>query len=73
MSNKAVTGTPLKEIRESQGFSQRSLAEKAGVPRSVIQYTEAGQRVPHGTTLHKLARALNVTVDELLAVAEDAA
>jgi transcriptional regulator with XRE-family HTH domain len=73
MSNQAVTCSPLRAIRESKGYSQRRLAAKSGVPRSVIQSAEAGVTVPHGTTLHKLARELDCSIAELCVPAEGAA
>jgi XRE family transcriptional regulator, fatty acid utilization regulator len=56
----------LKTLRLKVGLSQNDLAEKSGVNVDNIQNAEQGRRVPRVEILLKLARALGVTVDELL-------
>jgi transcriptional regulator with XRE-family HTH domain len=57
----------LKRLREQRGLSQLALAQKAGVAQAYISEMEAGQKKNPGIeTLRKLARALKVTVGELL-------
>jgi transcriptional regulator with XRE-family HTH domain len=56
----------LAKLRRSKGFSQRGLAEEAGVSPSSVYEIEVGRRMPHPSTLRKIARALNVEVVDLL-------
>ncbi len=54
----------LKEIRLSQDLSVPKLVELSGVPRRTIQDIEKNDDCKVSTAL-KLAKALNVTLDEL--------
>lgn len=56
----------LRRLREEQGFSLRKLAAKADVHYVSLIRLEAGQFDPRLSTLYKLAKALNVTVAELI-------
>jgi XRE family transcriptional regulator of biofilm formation len=59
--------TVLKEMREARGWSQRDLAAKAKVTGAYIAQLETGVRTnPTIDTLRKLAKALKVTVGELV-------
>lgn len=56
----------LREIRERRGVSLRALKQASGVAVSSLARFEAGQGDPQLSTLRKLAKALNVTVAELI-------
>ena len=56
----------LREIRERKGVSLRALKRASGVAVSSLALFEAGQGDPQLSTLRKLAKALNVTVAELI-------
>lgn len=56
----------LKEIREYQGISQKSLANLLNVSPSNIYNYETGRTEPSTEILCKLANQLNVTVDYLI-------
>ena len=56
----------LREIRERKGVSLRVLKRASGVAVSSLARFEAGQGDPQLSTLRKLAKALNVTVAELI-------
>lgn len=56
----------LKNLREKLGYSQKELADLALVSQSVIGHIEANNRCPRTDTLQKIAKALGVTVSELL-------
>lgn len=59
-------GYKIKETRERCGLTQSQLAEKSGVSRMTICALENGrERVTTTKTLIKIAKAMNVTVDEL--------
>lgn len=56
----------LAKLRRSKGFSQRGLAEEAGVSPSSVYEIEAGRRKANPSTLRKIAGALGVEVVDLL-------
>jgi transcriptional regulator with XRE-family HTH domain len=58
-------GVKVKQVRESRGWTQETLAGKAGLDRSYIAGIEAGLRNPSTRALSKLARALSVTLSAL--------
>lgn len=58
----------LKELRAAAGMSQQSLAVAAGLSVSLASQIERGSRSdPRISTTAALARALGVTLDELMA------
>jgi len=59
-------GKNLKRIRTAKKLSQGAIARKLKVHRAYISGIENGKRNPTLTTIDKLAKALNVSVDELL-------
>ncbi len=60
----------LKEIRVRHGLTQDKLAEISNVPRICICRYEAGQYQPSMANAVKLAKALDVSIEELLGQAE---
>lgn len=58
-------GTILKK-RQERGLSQEKLAEQVGVSRQAVSKWEVGDAIPDTDKLIPLARALGITVDELL-------
>jgi transcriptional regulator with XRE-family HTH domain len=56
----------LRQIRERKGVSLRALKQMSGVAVSSLARFEAGQGDPQLSTLRKLAKALSVTVAELI-------
>jgi|SRR5215207_5589024 len=57
--------TRLKQLREEAVLTVHELAEASGVSDDTISKIENGQRVARPNTLRKLARALNVSPQEL--------
>lgn len=55
----------IKDLRENGGYSQKSLADKAGVAQATVHYIESGGNATQ-RTLQKLAAALGVSVADLL-------
>ena len=55
----------LGEIRGKRGVAAAALAREAGVSRQTIYAMEAGDYVPNTVVALRLARALDVTVEEL--------
>src|SRR5437762_801233 len=75
MSNEDPGGSPaashlarnLVNLRRTRGLTQDMLAREAGVPRSTIANLESGDGNPSLAVLVKVAQALAVPIDELLA------
>ena len=60
----------LRRLRKKAGLSQSGLSKKAGVPLRSVQNWEQGQRKPRIDVLLRLARALGVQVETLIADVE---
>ena len=58
----------LKALRIGKKMSQKALAEKLGVSKSVVSFYESGERLPSYDVLIKISRIFNVTTDYLLDV-----
>ena len=61
-------GQRLAEIRKARGLTQTRLGKVLGVSQRVITYYEVESSQPPGPLLGEIARALRVSVDELLGV-----
>jgi XRE family transcriptional regulator, regulator of sulfur utilization len=57
----------IKALRETRGLSQQQIAKAAGIPRATWTHLESGAANPTLTVLIKVANALQVRLDELLA------
>jgi transcriptional regulator with XRE-family HTH domain len=57
----------IKAIRETRGLSQQQIAKAAGIPRATWTHLESGAGNPTLAVLVKVAAALEVRLDELLA------
>lgn len=67
MKNEVIQfGKKLKEARLKKKLSQGDVARILGVHRSYISGLERGRRNPSLLTVHKVANALGVKIDELL-------
>ena len=65
-------GDRLRDLRKRSLLTQRELADKSGVGVTTIIRIERNQVEPHGSTIRKLAEALEVEPQELVRRAEDA-
>lgn len=59
-------GKRLAQLRKARGFTQDELGNKVGVSRRVIAYYEGETNYPPAHLLIPIAKALKVSVDELL-------
>lgn len=59
-------GNKLKELRTQAGLTQKQLAEKLQVTKSVVSYYELQERYPSPEILIKLSNIFHVTTDYLL-------
>ena len=57
---------PLLVWREYRGITQEVLAKKAEVGKSYISQIESGRKMGSVTVLAKIARVLNVDIDDLV-------
>jgi transcriptional regulator with XRE-family HTH domain len=57
----------LRLLRQQRGLTQEALAEKAGVSVDAVTRIESGRRSPRLDTLERLAAALAVNLQELVA------
>jgi len=60
-------GGAIRKRRRRLGLSQGALALKANVPRVSIQRYESDSTVPSVDRVHQIAKALDTTVDNLIA------
>lgn len=57
----------MRILRESKGLTQAVLAQRAGVPQSVISDIESGKtKAPRIDTIKAIAAVLGVTMDEIV-------
>lgn len=66
------TRTQLNEIRQERGISASQLAKHAGVSRQTIYAIEAGDYVPNTALALQLAKLLEVRVEDLFQLENDA-
>lgn len=59
-------GSTLKELRIQANLTQKQLANRIGVTKSVISYYELQERYPSPEVLIKLANIFHVSTDYLL-------
>ncbi|MGN1083857.1 MAG: helix-turn-helix domain-containing protein [Lachnospiraceae bacterium] len=62
----AELGENLKNVREQKGYTQQTLADHLYVTRQAISRWEGGSRYPDLMTAKKMARFLEVSLDDLL-------
>jgi len=64
--NKYVTGAVIRKLREDKGMTQKELAEKIYVSSKTVSKWETSQGFPDISLLEPLAKALGISVIELL-------
>ena len=65
--NNYVTGKVIKDLREAGSMTQTELGELLGVSNKAISKWETGKGLPDITLIEPLAKALHISVAELLA------
>ena len=67
MSNNQNLANNIKKLREAKGLSQEKLARLADVANNTLIKMESGEnQTPTLDTLKKVAKALDVSVDDLI-------
>lgn len=59
-------GLFIRSFRQSNDESLQSLADRSGVSRSMISQIESGQKSPTIVTLAKLAKAMNISLEDFV-------
>lgn len=67
MLNNKDFGTKIADLRKKKGLTQAQLAEILNISNKTVSRWETGEGYPEITLLSPLARALSVSLDELLA------
>lgn len=58
-------GKRIVKARNSKGMSQEKLAANSGIDRSHMGFIEQGRRKPTLSTLHKIAKSLDISLEQL--------
>ena len=61
-----ITGTTIKKLRESKGITQQQLSQEIGVSDKAVSKWETAKGLPDITLIEPLAKALGVSVMELI-------
>ena len=61
-----ITGNAIKQFREAKSFTQSELADRIGVTAKAVSKWETGKGLPDITLIEPLAKALSVSVMELM-------
>lgn len=61
-----ITGATIKRLREAKGITQSQLAEEIGVSSKAVSKWETAKGLPDITLIEPLAKALGVSVMELM-------
>lgn len=61
-----ITGTTIKKLRETKGFTQQQLAQEIGVSDKAVSKWETAKGLPDITFIEPLAKCLGVSVMELM-------
>jgi XRE family transcriptional regulator, regulator of sulfur utilization len=60
-------GANVKQLRGARGFTQQQMARLSGLPRATWSNLESGSANPTLAVIHRVAGALQVSLEELLA------
>ncbi|MEX2398637.1 MAG: helix-turn-helix transcriptional regulator [Candidatus Saccharimonadales bacterium] len=58
-------GKRIVEARNARGMSQEKLAADSGIDRSHMGFIEQGRRKPTLSTLYKIAKSLDISLERL--------
>lgn len=64
--NNYITGTTIRNLREKRGLTQAQLGERIGVGSKAVSKWETGKGLPDISLIDPLAKALGVSVIELM-------
>ena len=58
-------GEIIRTAREEKNLNQSQLAAKAGISQAPVNYLETGKRNPGFTTIVKIAKVLDLNLEDL--------
>ncbi|MFC1684369.1 helix-turn-helix domain-containing protein [Pseudomonadota bacterium] len=61
-----LVGTRIRAIRSKRNLTQQQLADLADIPRATLATVEKDDANPSLAVVHKIATALNMTIDDLI-------
>ncbi|MEO5377829.1 MAG: XRE family transcriptional regulator [Magnetococcus sp. DMHC-6] len=61
-----LVGTRIRAVREQRKLTQQQLADQAGIPRATLATVERDDSNPSLIVVFKVARALDMTIDQLV-------
>ena len=61
-----IIGKNIKQIRKQKQITQKLVADSLGVSRQAVCMWETGKRDPKASTLNRMAKLFEVSVDEIL-------
>lgn len=64
-----TTANKIRHIREGMDMTQQEFAHEIGVTQAAISQIEEGKRVPSRTTLEKISKRFNTSIDSILDIA----
>lgn len=70
MNNNTV-GNLIKNARLNKGYTQKEIAELLGVTDKAVSKWECGRSYPDITLIESISRELNISVNQLVGVADD--
>src|SRR3990172_10946493 len=65
---KETIGQRIARLRKERGYTQTELAEKTGIPQTLITDYERDKLRLHAEMVIRFAQALEVTTDEILGI-----
>jgi transcriptional regulator with XRE-family HTH domain len=66
MSSRGGEKMNLRDIRKSKGLTMKQVADAAQISEAAVSLYENGKRFPNLSTAYKIAKALDVSIDELI-------
>lgn len=66
----AIFGEIVKNTREKSGLTQRELAKKLNLPRTVISMIETGSRIPTRKQYLEIIRLFNIPENDIREIIE---
>ena len=70
LSLKHKVGQAIRSLRREKGLSQEELAELSNINRTYVGTLERGDKSPTLDVLERIAKALDITVGEIMKRAE---
>jgi transcriptional regulator with XRE-family HTH domain len=60
-----IIGKRIVSVRKAKNMSQENLASESNIDRSHMGFIEQGRRKPTISTLYKIAKSLDISIEQL--------